>query len=211
MEPGRFRCNAGRLDDESVKVIMTQANKSGSNKTAPTRRNWLKAAAVMSTAAAISPQLASSLRADEPTPPKTLDTRSRHVLFAFDDESIPWTRGVELKMRRPDKHAANPIIARGAEGQPDAERAQQPAVVIVVARLFRTRERAARTIARRMSRGEVLDWVHRLYGPLDDPPHNYKRVVARVGKLFWPLLLRPDLSLPGLPPPNGAATGRGPR
>ena len=82
----------------------------------------------MSTTTAISSQVASCTQADEPTP-KTDDIASRHVLFAFDDESIPLIRGVELKMQRPEKYSANPVIARGAEGQPDAERAQQPAVV----------------------------------------------------------------------------------
>ena len=72
---------------------------------------------------------ASSLRADEATPHGTFDTGSRQLLFAFDDQSIPWIRGVELKMRKPHKHPGNPIIARGTEGQPDSKRAYKPSVL----------------------------------------------------------------------------------
>lgn len=53
------------------------------------------------------------------------------VLFALDDESFPLIRGVELIMQRPEKHAGNPILARGDAAAPDSIRTQQPAVVRV--------------------------------------------------------------------------------
>ncbi len=54
---------------------------------------------------------------------------TRLVLFAIDDEAFPVIRGVQLHMHRPEKHPANPIVARGTDGQPDAHRAQTPAVI----------------------------------------------------------------------------------
>jgi len=56
-------------------------------------------------------------------------TTSRRALFAFDDQSIPRIRGVELKMEAPQKYAGNPIIARGLEGEPDSKRAYKPSVL----------------------------------------------------------------------------------
>jgi len=42
------------------------------------------------------------------------------TLFAFDDVSIPHTQNLRLAMRQPVKHAANPVVSRGAPGTPDA-------------------------------------------------------------------------------------------
>ena len=92
-----------------------------------TRR--LKTTAAIVAVVGVSLQWASSLGADEPTPQETFDTGSPQVLYAFDDQSIPWIRGVELKMQAPEKHPGNPIIARGNEGQADAKRAYQPSVL----------------------------------------------------------------------------------
>ena len=39
--------------------------------------------------------------------------------FAFDDRSIPFTRNLRLKMQRPTKYSANPILKRGEKGSPD--------------------------------------------------------------------------------------------
>jgi hypothetical protein len=106
---------------------MTETNRSTQEETARTRR--LRTTAAMIAVVGVSLQWAPALRSDETTPQETLDTGSRQVLFAFDDHSIPWVRGVELEMQRPEKHAANPIITRGSEGQPDSKRAYQPAVL----------------------------------------------------------------------------------
>jgi len=51
------------------------------------------------------------------------------ILYAFDDYSIETTRGVTLEMVRPDKHPDNPIVPRGKPGDPDAHRAETPAVI----------------------------------------------------------------------------------
>jgi len=42
------------------------------------------------------------------------------TLFAFDHVCIPHTQNLKLEMRQPVKHAANPVIKRGAPGTPDA-------------------------------------------------------------------------------------------
>ena len=41
------------------------------------------------------------------------------VLFAFDDESLPWRDNVHLTMHAGEKHAANPVLRCGTEGSPD--------------------------------------------------------------------------------------------
>ena len=51
------------------------------------------------------------------------------VLFAFDDVSIPATRGLEVRMLQPEKYPANPILTRGAPGEADAGSAQGVSVV----------------------------------------------------------------------------------
>ena len=107
-------------------------NRSSRVKVALTRRvksTALMIALVLGSVDWASSDWASSLRADEATPHGTFDTGSRQLLFAFDDQSIPWIRGVELKMRKPHKHPGNPIIARGTEGQPDSKRAYKPSVL----------------------------------------------------------------------------------
>jgi hypothetical protein len=42
------------------------------------------------------------------------------TLFAFDDESIPFAQNLKLVMRSPERHAANPVVARGGPGSIDA-------------------------------------------------------------------------------------------
>ncbi len=46
------------------------------------------------------------------------------TLFAFDQVSIPFTQNLKLEMRQPQKHAANPVLKRGAPGSPDAQGVQ---------------------------------------------------------------------------------------
>ncbi|MHB9108107.1 MAG: hypothetical protein ACYDCO_13700 [Armatimonadota bacterium] len=58
-----------------------------------------------------------------------LSINSPLTLFAFDDESIPGLCGVELQMRRPEKHPPNPVIPRGEEGQPGTHHTAFPAVL----------------------------------------------------------------------------------
>ena len=42
--------------------------------------------------------------------------------FSFDDVSIEATRGLKLEMVKPEKHANNPVVARGKPGEPDSHR-----------------------------------------------------------------------------------------
>ena len=46
------------------------------------------------------------------------------TLFAFDNVSIPHTQNLRLQMRQPIRHPANPVLARGAPGSPDAHGVQ---------------------------------------------------------------------------------------
>lgn len=46
------------------------------------------------------------------------------TLFAFDTVSIPHAQNLRLEMRAPVKHAANPVVPRGAPGTPDAKGVQ---------------------------------------------------------------------------------------
>lgn len=42
------------------------------------------------------------------------------TLFAFDQVSIPFTENLRLRMRQPEKLAANPVVLRGGPGTPDS-------------------------------------------------------------------------------------------
>lgn len=42
------------------------------------------------------------------------------TLFAFDSVSIPHTQNLRLEMHQPVRHAASPVLQRGAPGSPDA-------------------------------------------------------------------------------------------
>jgi hypothetical protein len=44
---------------------------------------------------------------------------AERVLFAFDDQSIPWRNNLKLTMVQADKHPANPVLTHGPEGSPD--------------------------------------------------------------------------------------------
>lgn len=49
-----------------------------------------------------------------------LDETRLITLFAFDDVSIPHTQNLRLEMARPERHPANPVVARGGPGSVDA-------------------------------------------------------------------------------------------
>jgi hypothetical protein len=42
------------------------------------------------------------------------------TLFAFDNQSIPFSRNLRLEMHQPKKHPGNPVMGRGAFGMPDS-------------------------------------------------------------------------------------------
>jgi len=59
--------------------------------------------------------------AGPPLPAADLFDESRATtLFAFDQVSIPHTQNLRLEMRQPVRHAASPVLQRGAPGSPDA-------------------------------------------------------------------------------------------
>ncbi len=64
---------------------------------------------------------------------KPISAEDGVVLFAFDDYSIPSTRGLKIQMLQPEKYSGNPIISRGLAGEPDEDRAQGVSVVREVA------------------------------------------------------------------------------
>lgn len=59
------------------------------------------------------------------------------TLFAFDNESIPFTRSLKIEMRAPEKYSGNPIVARGAPGEPDSDGIKFYGSVIRVGDKFR--------------------------------------------------------------------------
>lgn len=48
------------------------------------------------------------------------ETRDTVTLFAFDEVSIPFTQNLKLQMRSPERHPANPVVARGPDGSVDS-------------------------------------------------------------------------------------------
>jgi hypothetical protein len=48
------------------------------------------------------------------------ETTTTTTLFAFDHVSIPHSQNLRLEMRAPARHPANPVLARGEPGSPDA-------------------------------------------------------------------------------------------
>ena len=52
------------------------------------------------------------------------DETKAQTLFAFDHVSIPHTQNLRLEMRQPERHAANPVVQRGAPGTVDAHGVQ---------------------------------------------------------------------------------------
>ncbi len=59
------------------------------------------------------------------------------TIFAFDDVSIPFTENLRLKMRKPVKHPANPLIRRGSAAAADSWAVQFYGSVIRVENMFR--------------------------------------------------------------------------
>lgn len=54
----------------------------------------------------------------------SLDETEMRTLFAFDSVAIPFTQNLRLEMKQPERHAANPVVRRGAPGSPDAHGVQ---------------------------------------------------------------------------------------
>jgi hypothetical protein len=48
------------------------------------------------------------------------DETTGTTVFAFDEVSIPYSQNLRLEMRAPARHPANPVLARGEPGTPDA-------------------------------------------------------------------------------------------
>lgn len=59
------------------------------------------------------------------------------VLFAFDDQSIPWQHNLKLTLVPATKHPDNPVLKRGPEGAPDHGHAVIYGTVIKVGDKFR--------------------------------------------------------------------------
>ena len=61
--------------------------------------------------------------AEQPDAPSSriyFDESTATTFFAFDDHSIPFSQNLKLVMNPPRKHAANPVVRRGAAGSPDS-------------------------------------------------------------------------------------------
>lgn len=75
-----------------------------------------KCAAVWILAWMMLPAASSRLRAEDYFD----ETRDTVTLFAFDEVSIPFTQNVKLQMCSPERHSANPVVARGPDGSVDS-------------------------------------------------------------------------------------------
>jgi len=60
-----------------------------------------------------------SAQIDSGTFKPAIDENAGITLFSFDSVSIPFTSSLELKMQTPEKYSGNPVVARGAKGEPD--------------------------------------------------------------------------------------------
>ena len=80
---------------------------------------------------------ASASQLDRGTFQPVVDELAGQTLFAFDNVSIPFTRSLELEMRKPEKHAGNPVLARGPRREPDHWGVQFYGSVIRVGDKFR--------------------------------------------------------------------------
>ena len=49
----------------------------------------------------------------------SLSHAEERVLFAFDDQSIPWQHNLKVTLVPATKHPENPVLRRGPEGAPD--------------------------------------------------------------------------------------------
>lgn len=64
--------------------------------------------------------LAASLAAPAPAADDLFDETKAITLFAFDQNSIPFTENLRIKMRQPVKSPNNPVVPRGPAGSPDS-------------------------------------------------------------------------------------------
>src|ERR1700757_5245423 len=83
----------------------------------PSRRSFLKGGLTTAVLAPLLPHTTSA--ADTAPARKSSGDMDPHILFAFDDESIPWRDNLKLTMVPAEKHPANPVLRCGPEGSPD--------------------------------------------------------------------------------------------
>jgi len=67
----------------------------------------------------------------------SLSHAEERVLFAFDDQSIPWQHNLKVTLVPATKHPENPVLRRGPEGAPDHGHAALYGTVIKVGAKFR--------------------------------------------------------------------------
>lgn len=77
--------------------------------------------------------MAVSVHAEE----KYFDETKAITLFAFDQNSIPFTENLRIKMRQPVKYPKNPVVPRGPAGSPDSWAVQFYGSVIRIDGKFR--------------------------------------------------------------------------
>ena len=130
------------------------------------------------------------------------------TLFAFDDVSIPFTQNLSLEMRCPERHPANPVLARGGPGTPDSWAVQFYGSVIREGGKFRMwyvavgDERLDSSVSRsapwRVAYAESEDGVHWVkpnlglveYGGSRD--NNLVLMEPRLGTVNIKVLFEPD-------------------
>ncbi|MEM7204417.1 MAG: hypothetical protein AAF628_29425 [Planctomycetota bacterium] len=75
-------------------------------------------------------------------------------------------------------------------------KSRSPDLVVIVARLYDTPEKATEDAHDRMHGGSTATeggrWEHEFYGALDGPEFGYRVVTTKIGDKYWPYLLRED-------------------
>lgn len=82
------------------------------------RRNFIKNAAIGTSAFALIPDIAASQNYGDESIIDSSNDEER-TLFAFDDHSIPWKHNLKISLVEATKHPDNPVLKRGPKGAPD--------------------------------------------------------------------------------------------
>ncbi len=98
------------------------------------------------------------------------DDQRDHVIFAFDDASLPWLHNLKLTLVQPEMHAANPVVRCGPKGSPDYGHAILYGTVLKQGDKFRMWYLGM--IQRELERGQAPGWWRPMcYAESDDGIH----------------------------------------
>lgn len=100
----------------------------------------------------------------------SIASAEEQVLFAFDDESLPWRDNVHVTLHAGEKHAGNPVLRCGPEGSPDFGHALIYGSVLHIGGKFRMWYLGMSQ--RKIERGQAPGWWRPMcYAESDDGIH----------------------------------------